>query len=170
MKLKNLFTQRMVAAVILTGLFTSCSEKNNTEVTIQQSELNGTWRLLSGTIIKGEDTTVTKYNKNQEMIKIINDTHFAFLRHDLNSGKDSTALYYAGGGRYTVEGNTYTEHLEYFNVREWEGNSFEFEYMISGDTLITRGIEKVEDLGIEYINIEKFHRVNPAELKASLRL
>ncbi|WP_268223151.1 hypothetical protein [Sinomicrobium oceani] len=125
----------------------------------EKSSLQGTWKLLSGTTIQGKDTVHTDYTQGQEMIKIINDTHFAFLRHDLGHGKDSSAVFVAGGGSYTVKGNQYTEHLEYFNVREWEGNDFTLQYEIRDDTLITRGIEAVEALGVNHINIEKYVRV-----------
>ncbi len=113
----------------------------------------GTWKLISGTTIKGKDTLTTDYTKDQEMIKIINTTHFAFLRHDLKGGKDSTAVFVAGGGRCILEDNKYIEHLEYFNVREWEGNRFEFEYRVRGDTLVTKGLE------MDYINMETYCRV-----------
>ncbi len=94
------------------------------------------------------------------MIKIITKTHFAFLRHDLEKGTDdSTAIFVAGGGKCFIKDNKYIEHLEYFNAREWEGNSFEFEYLIDGDTLITKGVEKIEELDINYFNIEKYLRV-----------
>lgn len=119
----------------------------------------GTWKLLTGTTIQGTDTVVTDYTIGQEMIKIISPTHFAFLRHDLNKGKDSTASYAAGGGRIKIGDSTYTELLDYFSVREWEGGEFELFYKISGDTLITTGVEKIEALGIEHLNIEKLVRV-----------
>ncbi|UGU17293.1 hypothetical protein LS482_05330 [Sinomicrobium kalidii] len=121
--------------------------------------IKGTWKLLSGTTIKDKDTVFTDYTKDQEMIKIINDTHFAFLRHDLNQGKDSSAVFVSGGGTYSVKGNTYTEYLEYCNYREWENNSFELEYRINDDTLVTKGVEKVETLGVDHINIEKYVRL-----------
>ena len=66
----------------------------------------------------------------------INDSHFSFFRHDLNKGQDSTAVFSAGAGTYILKGNAYTEHLEYFTFREWEGNQFEFTVAISQDTLI----------------------------------
>jgi hypothetical protein len=105
----------------------------------EASPIIGTWQLISGTTIKGSDTTVTDYTKGQEMIKIITPTHFSFLRHDLNHGKDSTADYSAGGGRVKIEGKKYKEYLDYFNVREWEGGEFEFDYEVTGDTLIIKG-------------------------------
>ena len=94
------------------------------------------------------------------MIKIINQTHFAFLNHDLNNGKDSaTAAFTAGGGTYTLADSVYTEHLDYFVDRQWENNKFEFVVKIVNDTLIQKGIEKVEKLGVDHIIIEKYKRV-----------
>lgn len=52
------------------------------------------------------------------MIKIINETHFSFLNHDMKKGKDSTKVFVAGGGRYTLEGDQYNEFLEYCSARE----------------------------------------------------
>ncbi|SDG63762.1 hypothetical protein SAMN04487996_12119 [Dyadobacter soli] len=122
--------------------------------------LQGTWKLLSGTLIEKGDTTVTDYTKNVSFIKIINDSHFAFLQHDLNNGKDSTkASFSSGGGTYTLKDSAYTEKLEYCTAREWEGNEFHFTVSIQNDTLVQRGVEKVEAAGVERLNIEKYVRV-----------
>ena len=145
----------------LVCLILSCGQEAAKKEVVTQSEppIVGTWKLISGTTIKGTDTVVTDYTIGQEMIKIISPTHFAFLRHDLNKGKDSTASYAAGGGRVKIGDSTYTELLDYFSIREWEGGEFELSYQITGDTLITTGVEKVESLGIEHLNIEKLVRV-----------
>lgn len=145
----------------LVCLILSCEPDaaKNDVVTQSEPPLVGTWKLISGTTIKGTDTVVTDYTIGQEMIKIISPTHFAFLRHDLYKGKDSTASYAAGGGRVKIGDSTYTELLDYFSVREWEGGEFELSYQISGDTLITTGVEKIESLGIEHLNIERLVRV-----------
>ncbi len=148
--------------IVVVGLcIISCSKNKdtNTQKQYQSNPMIGTWKLISGTTIKGKDTIITNYTKEQEMIKIINKTHFAFLRHDLKKGSDSTAIFVAGGGKYTLKGNTYTEHLDYCNFRAWEGNSFELKFEIEGDTLITKGIEKIENLEVNHLNIEKFYRV-----------
>src|ERR1035438_3330212 len=62
----------------------------------------GTWQLLSGTTITKGVASVTDYTKGQKMIKIINDSYFAFLKHDLNSPKDSSNHFDGGGGSYTL--------------------------------------------------------------------
>lgn len=122
-------------------------------------QINGTWKLQSGTLIENGDTTVTDYTQKRSFIKIINDSHFAFLQHDLQQGKDSTASFSAGGGSYILKGNSYTEHLEYCNDRNWEGHDFTFTLTLSGDTLIQQGIEKIESAGVNRLNIEKYIRV-----------
>ena len=92
-------------------------------------------------------------------IKILNDTHFAFLKHDLNKGKDSSAAFGSGGGRYALTDSLYTEHLEYCSDREWEGNDFTFTITIKNDTLIQSGIEKVDKAGVNRLNIEMYTRL-----------
>lgn len=152
---------RLLSLMVLIFFWmSSCTTNGKEEVSAKQSpSIIGTWKLLSGTTIKGQDTVFTEYTKEQEMIKIINASHFAFFRHDLKNGQDSTAFFIAGGGKYSLNGNKYTEHLEYCNFREWENNNFELTYYLKGDSLITRGIEKIESLNVNHVNIEKFIRL-----------
>jgi len=137
--------------------FVSCKEASqNKQEAAATLSIQGTWKLLSGTLIEKGDTTITDYTKDKSFIKIINDSHFAFLQHDLR--KDTTSGFAAGGGRYSFDGANYTEHLEYCNAKEWEGHDFTFTMAITGDTLIQKGIEKIESQGIDRINIEKYIR------------
>jgi hypothetical protein len=137
----------------------------NGKLSKQSPVITGTWKLLTGTLIEKGDTIVTHYDKKVSFIKIINDTHFAFLQHDLKKGQDSAAVFVAGGGRYSLTDSTYTEHLEYCSARSWEGNDFKFNVSVRGDTLIQSGIEKIESEGVNRINIEKYIRV-PSETAA----
>lgn len=91
------------------------------------------------------------------MIKLFNDTHFAFLRHDLAKGKDSaTAIFTSGGGTYTLTGNDYTEQLEYCSYRPWEHSTFHFTLHRNGDTLIQKGIEKIDSLNVNHEIVETY--------------
>jgi hypothetical protein len=138
----------------------SCETKNAKKPEAPHA-LVGTWKLLTGTLIEKGDTTVTDYTKNVSFIKIINNSHFAFLQHDLANGKDSTASFVAGGGTYSLNDRSYTEHLQYCSARAWEGHDFPFTISIQNDTLIQEGIEKVESAGINRVNIEKYVKVKP---------
>ncbi|MFD1629739.1 hypothetical protein [Pseudopedobacter beijingensis] len=136
----------------------SCIEKN--KESLYQKEIIGTWKLISGMTIEKGDTTFVDYTNHQKGIKMINTTHFSFLNHDLNKGKSENPIFTVGGGTYSLEGNMYTENLEYCNYRDWEGNSFSFEIAIKNDTLIQQGVEKISDLGINRVNIERYVKIS----------
>ncbi|HEY8783658.1 MAG TPA: hypothetical protein VIM16_18670 [Mucilaginibacter sp.] len=136
----------------------SCDVKTKSSI-----KLNGTWQLITGTTITKGISAVTDYTKNQKFLKIINDTHFAFLRHDLNVKKDSSNHFDAGGGSYTLTGDQYTEHLDFYTDKNWEGKSFNFTVSIKNDTLIQRGMEKVEKENVNREIIEKYIRVKGAD-------
>lgn len=144
--------KKAISILVLIITITSCNSKK------KEIPLAGTWRLISAETTE-KDSTFSTFNSKTKMIKIINDSHFAFFNHDLNNGKDSTnAVFFGGGGKYTLKDSTYTENLEFFNNRQWENNKFEFIVKIKNDTLIQKGIEKIEKLGVDRVIIEKYVR------------
>ena len=155
MKIKIVFVLTGTALILM-----SCDgKKDGNALKPSPIPVAGTWQLITGTLIEKGDTVVTHYTKNISFIKIINDTHFAFLQHYLSKGKDSVPVFVSGGGSYSITDSLYTEHLEYCSDRNWEGNDFRFTILIKNDTLIQSGVEKVESAGINRINIEKYIRV-----------
>ena len=118
----------------------------------------GTWELVSATTIE-KDTTFSTFDPSHKMIKIINETHFAFLNHAINTNKDSSNAFTAGGGKYTLVDSIYTESLDFFSDKNWENNKFEFVVKFANDTLIQKGVEKVDKLGVDRVIVEKYRRV-----------
>jgi hypothetical protein len=152
--------KKQLAIIAVVVLATSCnSSVENSQSKANKIPLEGTWKLLTGTLIEKGDTTVSDYTHGKEFIKIINGNHFAFLSHDLSKGKNADSLFSAGGGPYTLKDSLYTEHLAYCNDRQWEGNDFSFIVSISNDTLTQKGVEKVDSLGVNRMNIERYLRV-----------
>ncbi|MCH4553405.1 hypothetical protein [Aestuariibaculum lutulentum] len=143
---------------VLLLIILSCGQEQNAKQP-EPLPIVGTWKLISAITIK-EDSTISSDLSNRSMIKIINASHFAFLNHDLNEGKDSLAFFASGGGKYNLENNKYTEYLEYCNFRNWEGNTFEFTVEVRGDTLIQSGIEKVDEADVDHKIIETYIRFN----------
>ena len=143
---------RVLAFLVLS----SCNNPAGNAPAKPSSGIQGTWKLLTGTLIEKNDTTVTDYTRGKEFIKIINENHFAFLEH--NVGKDS-AEFSAGGGPYDLHDSSYTEHLQYCNDRQWEGHDFTFTVSIQNDTLTQTGIEKIDSLNVNRLNIERYVRL-----------
>ena len=141
-------------ALLIVFLFSACEYKTKPD-----SPITGTWQLLSHTAITKGKSEVTDYTKDQKMIKIINDTHFAFLNHTINTPKDSTNSFDGGGGAYTLNGDKYTEHLDFYKDKNWEGKSFDFTIKFVGDTLIQTVIEKIEKENVDQTIIEKYLRI-----------
>lgn len=149
-----------IVFLVLAAALASCGEaieKDSAKKTTLPIE--GTWKLITGITVEKNDSTITDYTTGKEFIKVINDAHFAFMGHDLNKGKDSLAFYSSGGGKYTLQDSAYTEHLEYCNDRQWEGNDFHFTVTINNDTLVQQGIEKIDSIGVNRLNIEKYVRL-----------
>ena len=151
--------KKVFPILIFLMIIAACTESQKRDPQIaDEVSLKGTWKLLTGILIEKGDTVVTDYTKGKTFIKIINDDHFAFLTHDLSKGKNADSMFVAGGGGYSFHDSSYTEHLEYCNDRQWEGNDFSFTVTINNDTLIQKGIEKIDSLGVNRMNIEKYVR------------
>jgi hypothetical protein len=150
-----------IVIVFISAIFIACNSSVQTPgSTSAKKPIEGTWKLLTGTLIEKGNTVVTDYTKGKSFIKIINADHFAFLTHDLSKGKNADSMFVAGGGGYSFHDSSYTEHLEYCNDRQWEGNDFSFTVTINNDTLVQKGIEKIDSLGVNRLNIEKYVRLN----------
>jgi hypothetical protein len=152
--------RNLIVLISILGILLSCnSSVQPHETAAAKKTIEGTWKLLTGTLIEKGDTVVTDYTTGKEFIKIINNDHFAFLSHDLSKGKNADSMFSCGGGGYELKDSSYTEHLEYCNAREWEGNDFTFTVTINNDTLLQKGIEKIDSLGVNRMNVEKYVRL-----------
>jgi len=157
-----------IVNVFILLLFARCSVNSNqndqnnspTDTTVNL-DIEGTWKLMSAQTIINTDTTYKDYTQDMDGVKIIGKEYFAFFQHDLSKGEDSTTKRFSsGGGKYILQGNRYTEFLEYCSSRKWEGNKFDFTVEIREDSLIQKGIEKIESLGVNRIITETYVRVN----------
>src|SRR5579863_10010507 len=125
MRIKSFSMKNSLCWAMFLILTTGCQLNSHQEIPKQPlPAIRGTWKLISGTLIENGDTSITDYTKNLSFIKIINETHFAFLSHDLHHGKAADSAFSAGGGTYRLVDSLYTERLEYCSDRQWEGNDF----------------------------------------------
>jgi hypothetical protein len=148
--------------LLLTVLsYTACKQVDHSEKPLSASPVQGTWKLVSNVIITKGDTVVAYpvKGKEQEMIKMYNESHFSFFSHDTKHGKVASPVYSSGAGTYILSGDDYKEHLEYCNYREWENHDFSFKLTVRNDTLLQRGTEKIDSLNVNREIIETYVRV-----------
>jgi hypothetical protein len=95
--------------------------------------LEGTWEMVAQTIIHPDRVEYPlEMGKmlpgNRRQIKILSGSHFAFGRQS-EDGEEITA----GGGRYVIEGDTYTEIIEYHTSAPLVGTRIPFNWRIEGE-------------------------------------
>lgn len=153
--MKNLIKQKLIILSFV-ALFSSCVTKSDKPV-INEQNISGTYLLLESKTIKGTDTiTAFTDTSKTEMFKMFNGDHFSFFNHDKEKGKGRDPLFVSGGGTYTLNGNKYSEYLQYCSMRDWENNTFDFELTQKGDTLIQKGEENLPELGVKQTIIETY--------------
>jgi len=135
--------------------FGSCSNQKSNSL---DDKIQGTWELLSATTIEHGKQTTTNFTNDLKMIKVINKSHFSFLKHSTHA--NDSVSFDAGGGRYTIKGDEYTEYLDFYKDKNWEGKTFYFKVSFNQDTLIQKGVEKVEKANVDRVIIEKYIKLN----------
>lgn len=95
-------------------------------------EAVGTW-ILAGTPGKVEDPPPAK-----GPLKFLTGKHWTFTQADPQTGK----VVYHHGGTYTLDGDNYTETVNYANENTANliGQTWKFKLKVDGDTLTQTGI------------------------------
>jgi len=138
----------------------------------KQNRVEGAWELVT---VKetSPDTTIDYSKTGLRQIKIITKTHFAFLNQKTGDekftgeGTDEQLLkraktFYAGGGTYSLDGDSYTEHIEFFSNPNFVGMSIPFKIKIEGDRLIQTGTMPYKAAGLRDRDInlyEEYRRI-----------
>jgi hypothetical protein len=130
------------------------------------SRLEGTWDLI--------ETRSTPPDPNfnfaeWHQIKILTSTHWVYLSQKrmaptMTSFANDTELlaaaktFGAGGGTYTLDGDTYTEHIDFFSTPNYVGKSIPWKIRWEGDEWIQTGTFPVKALGLGDQDIELSER------------
>jgi hypothetical protein len=115
----------LVLAIALGAVLFAWSQTNGGQA--KKSELDGTWDLVAG----------QQLPKGARDIKIISAGHFIFAAYDTEKGE----LLYTGGGTYTLNGNSYTEHVDFGEKISpgIVGKDQQFTVKLDGDTFVQTG-------------------------------
>ena len=135
----------MMAALILAVPATGKCQK-----TVPKSEKSsllhlGTWQLASYKY--GDQPDFVDIPKSNKHIKLITETHFSWVETDTATRKISSMA----GGRYTLNGSTYTESIDYgLGMDTYLGHKQTFTIKVEGDMLFLSGMlsdgYKVEEI------------------------
>src|SRR5215469_14588035 len=93
-----------------------------------ENKIEGHWELVSG------ETLPSGWKE----IKLISGGHFIWVAYDTQKRKTA----YTGGGTYKIEGDHYTEHVEFMTVDDSEaliGKDQPFTIKREGNSLVVTG-------------------------------
>jgi hypothetical protein len=127
--MKRLLTVIGTAALVIATIVWTQSRTSAAQAT---NRIIGTWQLVSGQV-GGQDSL-----GNNTEIKIISAKHFMWISYDKSKMKTTGA----GSGSYTLNGNTYKEHIDFIDVSGGEslvGTDVVFTVKVDGDTLTQTG-------------------------------
>ena len=134
--------------------------------TEKKNPIEGTWELVSAKYTSG-DTTSEYSQKDIRMIKIITKSHFTFLNQKVDRskftqmGNDTETLlaartFDAGGGTYKLDGDTYTENIQFMLTPNFVGLSIPFKVKVENNQLIQSGLLPIKSAGLGDHDVELY--------------
>ena len=149
--------KNLVFCFMLAIMITSCNHNQSIsdKKIVKRQPIEGSWKMIYADI-RENDTIQIKDLSNTDFIKIINESHFAFI----NQVRDTSAGFFAGAGTYSYKEGKYVESLDFIDAMSYRGHQFEFTVQFSGDTLIQKGREHIEEAGIDRYITEKYIRIS----------
>jgi hypothetical protein len=99
-------------------------------------DLVGTWEFVSAKTTHSDGTVVEHSSLDLRSSKILNSDYFCVVTRNADGSFRHVNL-----GPYRVEGNLYTETLEYSTYNRWIGSSPVYKFTLEGDlwTIRTTG-------------------------------
>ena len=138
------FLSIFLVFVFLLSCTTIAQEKKN--------PIEGTWEMVSSKWSDPDTTNLWPVTDYDRQIKKISRTHFVWISQDTSR----EGVYGFGGGKYTLDGDKYTEHIEIFYDPTWIGKSLTFTMKVEGDTLIQSGTVPLKKLGLADYDAETY--------------
>ena len=145
--MKKPYGSILLSAVVILAILTAGSVKQDSSGTGKdESSPLGTWKLE---LYKYDEGSSYFYNRpsGQPRIKLISDKYFTWVTIDSVSGR----IISAAGGPFTLEGNNYTEFIEYgFGMDNYLKTSSTYKIKIEDDILFLSGnltgYNKIEEI------------------------
>jgi hypothetical protein len=123
-----------------------------TNVQEKKNPIEGTWELVSGKMTWADSSISYPYSEYHRMIKIISKKHFVFINQDTTLEEYSDF----GGGTYSLEGDIYTEHIEFFSSSDFIGKSFSFKSEVKGNQWTMSGSFPLKKMGLGEYDVDLY--------------
>ena len=107
-----------------------------------ENPYEGAWEVIYTKFVY-PDTTFENNQIVNPNVKLLTKKHFAF------GGQSGQNQVQGGGGEYTYDGDTYTEHVKYHFYSGMVGNSIEMKSKIEGDLWTISFVFKDDNLSLE---------------------
>jgi len=154
--------QFLFAGMILL-IFSACSTNNDSESAGQTEAINleGSWEITEKIDHDGGKTEWEPFGAGLIYQKHLTQTHFTWVGYD----PEIDEIVGAGGGSYSLDGNVYIEHIEFFHpVSEgYLGQSIVFEAELKGDTWYHKGSTPLVEFDPEVGEVVVFDTTNIEE-------
>lgn len=106
--------------------------------------LEGTWEMTSAKWTEnGKEMSSLPGTVSGSQLKMYSKGYFAFVGRFKEGDKPATDSY--GGGTYTLNGEDYSETIQYHTVTGLVGRTLHFKLVIKGDTMTLMGPITAED-------------------------
>lgn len=133
--MKRPFNSIIAIIVLLVSAFTILSCTGGIKNTNNTVSIEGTWQGASYKYGFGQ-SNFNDFTKNQPHIKLITENYFTWVAYDSVSKK----VFSAGGGRYSLEGDTLTEWIDFgLGMDAYLGRKQTFIVKTAGDMLFLSG-------------------------------
>ena len=139
--MKKLFF--IVIAFLMFGITSVLSQNSD--------ELQGAWEVVyTEYIYTAVNDTLYGAQFENPSVKLLTKKHFAFGHQTRNSESIT-----GGGGIYSYDGMTYTEHIKYHTVNSVIGKSVMFKSKLEGDNWTISGVISMDDGDVKMKEIWK---------------
>lgn len=122
------------ALVLVATVLVIASCQTTTQSASAGHPLEGNWEMVSGRYTNADGQVTDLAAPQVRSLKVIGPARFAFI----TTREDGTFLR-AAGGRYTIQGNRYAEHIDQTSGAPTRGESYEFDWRVEGDTWYHNG-------------------------------
>jgi len=154
--------------VAFAGLAVGAQQRGSSGQVQRSRSLEGAWEL-----VEVRHTPPDTFNlADWRQIKILTPTHWVFLTQKRASPNRTTSqpqpkdnellaaakAFGAGGGTYTLNGDTYTEHIEFFYTPNYVGATIPWTIRWDGDDWIMTGTFPMKSLGLADHDAQLYER------------